>query len=88
MPGKRVRFDDETWHALDLLARESMKDFQELADEAFADLLHKHDRPVTLRQALKASVRRHPANDPGGPDRSPPASGRARRQSRKRATSE
>ena len=42
MPGKRVQFDQETWNALDLLARESMWDFQELADEAFADLLRKH----------------------------------------------
>ena len=39
MPGKRVQFDDETWHALDLLARDRMQDFQELADEAFRDLL-------------------------------------------------
>jgi len=39
MPGKRVQFDQETWNALDLLARDRMQDFQELADEAFADLL-------------------------------------------------
>jgi hypothetical protein len=38
--GKRVQFDDETWHALNLLARDRMSDFQELADEAFRDLLH------------------------------------------------
>jgi hypothetical protein len=63
MPGKRVQFDDETWHAVDLLARESLKDFQELADEAFADLLKKHNRPVTLKAALRESVRRQPAND-------------------------
>jgi hypothetical protein len=31
MPGKRVQLDDETWHALDLLARDRMMDFQELA---------------------------------------------------------
>ena len=29
MPGKRVQFDDETWHALDLLARDRMQDFQD-----------------------------------------------------------
>src|SRR5688500_9138422 len=34
MPGKRIQFDDATWHALDLLAKDSMKDFQELAEEA------------------------------------------------------
>jgi hypothetical protein len=44
MPGKRVQFDDETWNALDLLARDRMQDFQELADEAFRDLLEKHGR--------------------------------------------
>jgi hypothetical protein len=67
MPGKRVQFDDETWHAVDLLARDRLKDFQELADEAFADLLKKYHRPVTLRAALRESVRRSPANDDGGP---------------------
>ena len=65
MKGKRVQFDDETWLALDMLARESMRDFQELADEAFADLLKKHRRPVSLKEALRESVRRQPANDPG-----------------------
>jgi hypothetical protein len=64
MRGKRVQFDEETWHALDLLARDSMRDFQELADEAFAGLLKKHHRPVTLKEALRESARRHPANDP------------------------
>jgi hypothetical protein len=29
MPGKRVQFDDETWHALDLPAKDRMQDFQE-----------------------------------------------------------
>jgi hypothetical protein len=56
MPGKRVQFDEETWQALDLLARDSMKDFQELADEAFRDLLRKHDRPVGLKAALRRSA--------------------------------
>jgi hypothetical protein len=56
MPGKRVQIDEETWVALDLLSRDSMKTFQELADEAFADLLRKHRRPTTLRAALRASA--------------------------------
>ena len=55
--GKRIKFDLETWHALDLLARDSMKSFQELADEAFRDLLRKHGRPVDLKDALKKSLR-------------------------------
>ena len=33
-----------------------MRDFQELADEAFADLLRKHGRPVDLKTALRQSV--------------------------------
>jgi hypothetical protein len=65
MPGKRVQFDDATWNALDLLARDSMRDFQELADEAFADLLKKHHRPTRLKDALRESARAAPANDPG-----------------------
>jgi len=56
MPGKRVQIDDEAWAALDLLARDRMMTFQELADEAFADLLKKHGRPVDLRAALRRSA--------------------------------
>ena len=56
MPGKRVNIDDETWMALDLLARDRMATFQELADEAFADLLKKHGRPVDLKAALRKSA--------------------------------
>jgi hypothetical protein len=56
MPGKRVQFDAETWMALDLLGRDRMATFQELADEAFADLLKKHGRPVDLRAALRRSA--------------------------------
>ncbi|HEY7665083.1 MAG TPA: hypothetical protein VH934_18355 [Xanthobacteraceae bacterium] len=56
MPGKRVQLDDETWQALDLLARDRMQNFQELADEAFRDLLRKHGRPTDLKSALRQSV--------------------------------
>ena len=65
--GKRVAFDRATWMALDLYARDSMKSFQELADEAFADLLRKHGRPTDLKDALRRSARAIGANDnPGG----------------------
>ena len=56
MPGKRVQFDDQTWQALDLLARDRMMEFQELADEAFADLLKKHGIPIDLKDALRKSA--------------------------------
>ncbi len=60
---KLIAFEPDMLRALDLLARDRMQDFQELADEAFRDILKKHHRPVTLREALKQSTRRTPAND-------------------------
>lgn len=56
MPGKRVTLDEETWAALDMLAKDRMMDFQELADEAFRDLLRKHGRPGSLKEALRRSA--------------------------------
>ncbi len=56
MPGKRVQIDEETWQQLDLLGRDQMKDFAELADEAFRDLLKKHGRPASLKEALRRSA--------------------------------
>ncbi|HEX5509701.1 MAG TPA: hypothetical protein VFX37_14465 [Pseudolabrys sp.] len=56
MPGKRVEIDEETWPVLKLLGQDRMMSFQELADEAFADLLKKHGRPVTLKAALRKSA--------------------------------
>jgi hypothetical protein len=55
MPGKRVQIDDETWAALEAVASERRKSFQELADEAFEDLL-KYRQPVGFKAALKESV--------------------------------
>ena len=56
MPSKRVQFDDETWQAIEAVAEDTRKSFQELADEAFADLLKKHKQPVGLKAALTESV--------------------------------
>jgi hypothetical protein len=60
---KRIAFDGETWHALHQLSLDSMRSLQELADEAFRDLLKKHHRPLTLKDALRQSVRMQPANE-------------------------
>jgi hypothetical protein len=60
---KLIEFDDETWHALNNLSRDSLKSLQDLADEAFRDLLRKHGRPTSLKEALRASARALPAND-------------------------
>ena len=65
-PRKLIEFDPATLQALQLLARDSMKDFQELADEAFRDLLKKHGRPTGLKEALRQSTRTIPANDQNG----------------------
>ncbi len=56
MHGKRVQFDDETWAALNLLAKDRVQSFQELADEAFRDILKKYGRPTSLREALRRSA--------------------------------
>jgi hypothetical protein len=56
MAGKRIQIDDESWSQLRLMALDRMMTFQELADEAFADLLKKHGRPVDLRAALRKSA--------------------------------
>ena len=56
MPGKRVVFDDQTWLAIALLASDRNVNFQALADEAFGDLLKKHNRPTSLKAALRQSV--------------------------------
>ncbi len=68
---KLIEFDGETWRALEGLSRDRLASVQELADEAFRDLLKKYGRPVTLREALKASTRAIPANDAGGLPRRP-----------------
>jgi hypothetical protein len=60
---KLIEFDAETWHALRGLSQDTMKPLQDLADEAFRDLLRKHGRPATLKEALRESARRLPAND-------------------------
>jgi hypothetical protein len=39
------------------LARDRMATIQDLADEAFADLLKKHGIPIDLRDALRKSAR-------------------------------
>ena len=57
MKGKIVKFEPEDYAALDQLARDRMMTFQELADEAFRDLLKKHGRPTDLKDALRRSVR-------------------------------
>ena len=53
---KLIVFDDDTFDKLKQLARDRMATLQELADEAFADLLRKHGIPVDLKDALRRSA--------------------------------
>lgn len=66
---KLIAFAPEIWQALALFAIDSGRSVQSLADEAFLDLLHKHHRPTSLKEALRESTRRLPANDDMPPER-------------------
>ena len=54
---KLIAFDDDTFDKLTQLGRDRMATIQELADEAFADVLKKHGIPVDLKDALRKSVK-------------------------------
>jgi hypothetical protein len=56
MPKKLIAFDDDTLDKLTQLGRDRMGTLQELADEAFADLLRKHGIPIDLKDALRKSA--------------------------------
>lgn len=70
---KLIDFDEDTLDKLKQLARDRMATFQELADEAFTDLLKKHGVPVDLKDALRksAALTKTPskANARSGPSR-------------------
>jgi hypothetical protein len=66
---KLIEFAPDVWLALDLLAKDTGRSVQELADEAFAILLGKYQRPASLKDALRESARRLPANDDLPPSR-------------------
>jgi len=66
---KRIGFDPAVLQALELFTIDSGRSLQSLADEAFADLLQKYGRPTSLKEALKESARRLPANDDLPPKR-------------------
>jgi hypothetical protein len=53
---KLIAFDDDTFDKLTQLGRDRMGTLQELADEAFADLLKKHGIPIDLKDALRKSA--------------------------------
>jgi hypothetical protein len=77
--GKRLVFDQQTWQAVELLAKDSLKDFQELASEAFADLLKKAPpshwpQSITPAKPQSGSRQRQPSHR--RPTRPPKLGGR------------
>jgi hypothetical protein len=56
MPKKLIAFDEDTLDKLSQLGRDRMGTLQELADEAFTDLLRKHGIPIDLKDALRKSA--------------------------------
>ena len=73
---KLIAFDDDTFDKLKQLARDRMATFQELAEEAFADLLKKHGIPIDLKDTLRKSARL--AAEPEKKSKLPKASRRAK----------
>ena len=53
---KMVNIDTATVQALERLAAERKVSFQDLVEEAVADLLKKHHRPVTTKEMFSASL--------------------------------
>jgi len=53
---KLIAFDEDTFAKLTQLGRDRMATIQELADEAFADVLKKHGIPIDLKDALRKSA--------------------------------
>lgn len=71
--GKRIRFDRDTWNAVQMLAQDQLKDIPEIVEEAMRDLLTKHGRSADFRQQLRLST----ATDPPKADGNrPPTRGR------------
>ena len=62
---KLIAFDDDTFDKLTQLGRDRMATIQELADEAFADVLKKHGIPIDLKDALRKSAKAAKAEPAG-----------------------
>jgi hypothetical protein len=60
-----IAFDDDTFDKLTQLGRDRMATIQELADEAFADVLRKHGVPIDLKDALRKSAARDDSKSGG-----------------------
>jgi hypothetical protein len=62
---KMVNIETATLAALERLAADEGASLQELIEQALADLLKKHHRPVTTRQMFVASLKDGRRHKPG-----------------------
>jgi non-homologous end joining protein Ku len=76
---KLIAFDDETFDKLKQLGRNRMATIQELADEAFADMLKKHGIPIDLKDALRKSASLSKAPEKNAARSTPSRSSRSRK---------
>lgn len=74
--GKRIRIDRATWDAISLMAREQMKDLDEITEEAFRNLLKNYGRTADFREALRMSAKQAGSKTEG----SKPSARRSRRK--------
>jgi hypothetical protein len=56
MVGKRVQFDEETWEAIQAVARQRGRTFQQLADEAFKEILQEEARAAGGQAGFCSSI--------------------------------
>ena len=60
---KQVTLDIGVLNAVEGLARDTSVSVDALTEDALRDLLKKHRRPISFKDALRDSVRTLPAND-------------------------
>lgn len=60
---KTFTVNRDVLYALETLSRDTDEALDALAEKAFRDLLKKRERPITVEEALRQSVRVIPAND-------------------------
>ena len=63
---KKVEIDPYLLGVLTVLAQDFGCSVESLADDAVRELLRKHNRPRTLEEAFRQSLRTLPMNDNGG----------------------
>ena len=80
---KLIEFDDDTFGKLKQLGRDRMATLQELADEAFADLLKKHNIPIDLKDALRKSAKLQDIRLQDASKQNPATPKRAKKRGRK-----